>query len=121
MGDKRLCSIIKAMTSLPLRWIAWQLLNQIRANRAAGTPATNACSSLLRDLLRRELGHNEASVILGRVHESNCLPSDFEDVGEADTDDDLQDVKKGQSAWGSWPILPGACLWPSMPPAALRA
>jgi hypothetical protein len=121
LSDKKLRSNIKAMTSLPLRWIAWQLLNQIRANRAAGTPATDGCSALLRDLLRRELGHDAASAFLRRVHESISLPIDFEDLGEDDNDSDLQGVKRGQSAWGSSAVMPGACLWPSMPPAALGA
>jgi hypothetical protein len=93
----------------------------VGAAEAAGTPATNSCSDLLRDLLRRELRHDVESAILRRVHESNSLPIDFEDLGEADTESDLQGVRKGQSEWGGWPAMPEAWPWPSMPPTALQA
>jgi hypothetical protein len=115
-------STIRAMECLPLRWIAWQILNLIRANRAEVLPATDGCPALLRDLLRREMGHDEAGVILGRVRESSCLPTGCvaDDPAEADTNHGPREIaRKGRGAWGSWPAAPGACLWPSMAPADL--
>jgi hypothetical protein len=58
---------------------------------------------------------------LGRVHESDRSSTGFEDLGGAGTKVGPGGVKKGQSAWGSWPAMPEAWPWPSMPPAALRA
>jgi hypothetical protein len=70
------------MQCFPLRWIAWKLLDLIRANRASGKPATDHCSELLRELLRQKLGPNESGVILGQLGESQSLPPGLEHLAE---------------------------------------
>jgi hypothetical protein len=92
---------IKAMRSLPIRWVAWQLLDAHRENRSL-----EAKVALLRECLQRIAKHDPGLAVVSEMFQ--------ESLGDSSGTEAVQDSVKEPDVVSGIP-----CLWPSTSQADL--